>query len=118
MADHLRFDAKTGRIEHRSPWGEHMIELLQLNEAASVQMRKNTLLLARTCEDEIKHHEKELYALSRRLQRGEVPRGDYDLQANNIQGQLAELQSALDSLTGATALPPLRKTRMSISVHP
>ena len=41
MADHLRFDPHTGKIEHKGPHGKHTVDLLQLNDAALVTFRKS-----------------------------------------------------------------------------
>ncbi|WP_130025025.1 hypothetical protein [Pandoraea sp. XY-2] len=55
MADHLRYDSTSGRISARTDYGQHTVNLLQLNDPNSVEYRLNVAftvdILAKTIAD-------------------------------------------------------------------
>lgn len=117
MFAHLRFDAATGRIEPKSLNGRHMETLLQLNEPASVQYRKNTLNIIRKCDVAIATLKGDLNELRQRVAAGALSQADFDAEAENINVDLAEEQALRDSASGEAKLAPMTKNfaRMLIS---
>ncbi len=110
MFAHLRFDAATGKMEPKSPNGRHMEALLQLNEPASVQYRKNTLNIIRKCDVAIATLKGDLQELKKRLIAGRLSQADFDVEAADINAELLEEQALRDSVSGEEPLPPLTKT--------
>jgi hypothetical protein len=116
MAAHLRFDAKTGKVVARTPYGEHTEELLQLNDNAVVQYRLSTLTTVRLFSAEIDQLEHQLKALAGQLQAGTVSQTEYEVEEQNINQDLADLSYTLQTHTGQLPLPPLRKMRLGVSL--
>lgn len=114
MAGHLRFDSKTGRVEPKTPHGKHTEELLQLNDEAVVQYRLNALKIVQVFSAEIAELELQLKALADMLRRGEISQAKYDLEAQAINQDLAELRHTVQAQTGELPLPPLRAQRQGI----
>ncbi len=116
MAAHLRFDAKTGKVVARTPYGEHTEELLQLNDNAVVQYRLGTLTTVRLFSAEIDQLERQLKALAGQLQAGTVSQTEYEVEEQHINQDLADLSHTLQAYTGQLRLPPLRKIRLGVSL--
>ena len=116
MAAHLRFNGTTGLIEHRTAEGEHMTELLQLNDAATVQWRLGTLRTVRMYATEIEEQSGLLKAAARLLREGKISQAQFDSEAKFIQEELGELRRTMQSFTGELPLPPLPKQRLGVSL--
>ncbi|MEC4749570.1 hypothetical protein [Methylomicrobium sp. Wu6] len=116
MAAHLRFNAKTGKVEARTPYGEHTEELLQLNDDARVQYRLGTLATVRVFTAEIEQQELLLKAVAGKLKAGLITQAEYDAEEQAISEDLACLRHTLQAHIGELPLPPLRKTRLGISL--
>ena len=116
MAANLRFDAKTGKVVARTPYGEHTEELLQLNDDAVVQYRLGTLTTVRLFVAEIDQQERLLKALAGQLRSGTISQTQYDAEEQNINQNLADLSHTLQAHTGELSLPPLRKKRLGVSL--
>ena len=116
MAAHLRFNAKTGKVEARTPHGKHTEELLQLNDDAVVQYRLGTLTTVRLFAAEIEQQERQLKALTGQLRAGKISQTQYDAEEQAINQDLADLRHILKSHTGELPLPPLRKKRFGVSL--
>jgi len=116
MAKHLRFNANTGRVEYRTLHGKHTEELLQLNDDALVQYRLGTLRTVRVYNEEIQQQELLLKALAGRLRDGTLSQSQYDTEEQVINQELTDLRRILQAQTGELSLPPLRKTRLGVSI--
>lgn len=116
MAAHLRFNAKTGKVEARTPYGEHTEELLQLNDDARVQYRLGTLATVRVFTAEIEQQELLLKAVAGKLKAGLITQAEYGAEEQAISEDLACLRYTLQAHIGELPLPPLRKTRLGISL--
>jgi hypothetical protein len=116
MASHLRFDAKTGKVVARTPYGEHTEELLQLNDDAVVQYRLGTLTTVRLFAAEIDQLERQLKVLAGQLQVGTISQTQYDDEEQYISQDLAVLCRTLIAHTGELPLPTLQKKRLGVSL--
>lgn len=116
MAKHLRFNANTGRVEYRTLHGKHTEELLQLNEDAVVQYRLSTVRIVRECNEDIQQLELQLKALVEQLRVGTLSLAQYDNEEQVINQELTDLRRILQAQTGELSLPPLRKTRLGVSI--
>lgn len=116
MATHLRFNAKTGRVEARSLHGKHTEELLQLNDDTVVQYRLGTLTTVRLYVEEIDQQERQLKALAGKLRAGTISQTQYDAEEQHINQDLDCLCHTLKKQTGELPLPPLPKTRLGVSL--
>lgn len=118
MADHIRFNVVSGEMDARSAWGEHMRVLLQLNDPASVAARKNQLLNAKICGNQIDMLKQQLDALRKKLNRGEMTQQQYDNEMLAIEGDINDATQLLNAVTGATPLPTLSKHKMALQLQP
>lgn len=118
MAAHLRFDKKTGRVEPNTPHGIHTEELLQLNEAATVQYRIGTLTTVRLYSAEIEKLERQLKVIAGLLRSGNLSQNSYNVEALSISQELAMARSTMQAHTGELPLPPLKKQRMGVTLLP
>jgi len=116
MATHLRFNGTTGLVEHRTAEGKHTTELLQLNDAATVQWRLGTLRTVRMYASEIEEQGKLLKAAARLLHGGKISQAQFDDDAKSINEELEDLRRTMQSYTGELPLPPLPKQRLGVSL--
>lgn len=116
MATHLRFDGKTGRVEHRTPHGKHTEELLQLNDEATVQYRLGTLRIVHLFTVEIEQQERQLRAIANLLRDGNISQNEHDAEALTLNQELAELRCTMQAQTGDLPLRLLQKKRLSITL--
>ena len=116
MAAHLRFNAKTGMVEARTPYGEHTKELLQLNENTLVQYRLSTLRIVRCLSDEIDRLDLQVKALAGLLRADTISQAQYEEQEQDVNQDLDKLLHTLHALTGQQPLPPLRKKLLGITL--
>lgn len=116
MAAHLRFNAKTGQVEARTPNGKHTEELLQLNDDAIVQYRLGTLKTVRLYTAEIQQLEYQLKTIAGLLKADTISQTQYDAEVQAINQELACLRYTLQTQTGELPLPPLRKIRLGVSL--
>lgn len=110
MADHLRFDQHTGRIESKTPHGKFTIELLMLNDDESVKYRIGVLQTVRVFDAEIRKCEKDLTSLRKLLKGGKITQADYDAEVATSLEQIEQLRFTLHSSTGERSLRPLPRT--------
>lgn len=116
MAAHLRFNGTTGFVEHRTVEGEHTAELLQLNDAATVQWRLGTLRTVRMYATEIDEQSSLLKTAARLLREGKMSQAQFDDEAKSIHEELEDLRRTMQSFTGELPLPPLPKQRLGVSL--
>lgn len=116
MAAHLRFNAKTGKVEARTPYGEHTEELLQLNDDARVQYRLGTLTTARLYTTEIEQQELLLKEVAGQFKAGLITLDEYDAEKQAISEALDCLRSTLQAHIGELPLPPLRNNRLGVTL--
>lgn len=116
MAAHLRFNAKTGKVEARTLHGEHTEELLQLNDDARVQYRLGTLTTVRLFTAEIEQQELQLKAVAEQLKAGLIAQAEYETEEQAISQDLACLRHTLQAHKGELPFPPLRNIRLGISL--
>lgn len=116
MALHLRFNSKTGQIESRTVNGSHTVELLQLNEVATVQYRLTTLRIVDSFTAEVEKQEKLLKDVTRLFRNGKITQAQFDFEEQNIKEELKILHLTIQQHSGELALPPLRKVCLGISL--
>ena len=114
MASHLRFNGSTGLVEPRTGEGDHTVELLQLNDPATVQWRLGTLRTVRMYVSEIQEQADLLKAAERLLREGKISQSQFDYEAQSIQVELEELHRTLQSHTGELPLLPLPNQRLGV----
>ena len=114
MASHLRFDGKTGRVDWRTPYGQHTLELLQLNDEASVKYRLATLKTVSLYTQEIESQELARKNLETLLRKGLVTKTQYDQEVASITQEVKVLRSIMSTFTGQLTIPPLRKQKGSV----
>jgi uncharacterized protein (TIGR02646 family) len=107
MASHMRFDARTGRVDGRTVNGNHTIELLQLNVEELVEHRQRTLRWIALHDAELETLERNRVELGRKLRRGEVSQADHDLAALEIANDMRLTRDDRAALTGEAQLQPL-----------
>ncbi len=116
MAAHLRFNGTTGLVESRTAEGEHTTELLQLNDAATVQWRVGTLRTVRMYATEIEEQGNLLKAAARLLREGKISQAQFADEEKAIHAELEELHRIMQSYTGDLPLPPLPKQRLGVQL--
>ena len=116
MASHLRFNKETGLVNARTVYGEFTIELLQLNEEATVQWRLGSLRTIQMYENEIKKHNEFLKNASRSLQCGKISQDQFNNETQPIYQELSELQRIMQSITGELSLPLLPQNRLGVNL--
>ena len=116
MASHLWLDAKTGRVDPKSPNGRCTEELLQLNDEATVKYRLNTIVLVRMLEREIMQNKKQLKALTKRVKVGMLSAASCAQEIVSIEAAIASLVDIVGSQTGALVLPPLPRKRNGLKL--
>lgn len=116
MAAHLRFNGTTGLVESRTAEGEHTTELLQLNDAATVQWRVGTLRTVRMYATEIEEQGNLLKAAARLLREGKISQAQFADEEKAIHAELEALHRIMQSYTGDLPLPPLPKQRLGVQL--
>jgi hypothetical protein len=114
MADHLRFDSATGRIEPRTDNGKHTEYLLQLNDAASVQYRLGVLRTVKLFMQAIEAKPAEIAEVNKWYQEGKITQAVRDDEILFIEEELKGLVLTLQSHKGELSLPPLQKTKLNV----
>jgi uncharacterized protein (TIGR02646 family) len=118
MASHLRFDRKTGKVESRTPHGQHTLELLQLNDIAVVEWRRGTLKMLEVLLQEIEELERQLQDLDGLLRKAVITKVQYDADTFSSKQDIADLREMAAGLTGERPLPALKKKRGNVSLLP
>ncbi|CAE6792043.1 hypothetical protein R70006_04898 [Paraburkholderia domus] len=109
MADHLRFNVKSGRIEPRSSNGTHTEKLLQLNDVESIKYRNNTFVIIRALEAEIARLDAELKESENCLSRGIITQAEHDADAISIRADRDAHQCVIFAQNGGLPLALSRK---------
>lgn len=116
MADHIRFNSTTGVFDFRSKHGEHTIELLQLNDQSLINWRKQTLFLTNKINSDIVVEKKFIVELNDLLTKKKITQQQYDNELKRAEDNIEMLKNSVNSLTGQTPLPPLRKIRLGVKL--
>ena len=118
MAVHLRFDSKTGRIESRTPYGKHTVDLLQLNDETLVKFRSTTLKTISFYHTEILQIEEQCNELTRLHRNGKLSVADYEAETLDAIEELNTLRRSLQTYSGQLEIPALRKKRGNVTLLP
>lgn len=118
MAAHLRFDAKTGRVEARTPYGQHTEQLLQLNDEAVVGYRLGALTTVRLFEKEVDQLEMLAKEIEKKLRRGEIDQMTHDAEMAEIGEEIELLRVTSARCSGQLPLPPLKAKRLGVQLLP
>lgn len=116
MASHIRFDAKSGRMEGRSPHGEHTIDLLQLNDDETVTYRRVAVRTIEALDREISEITRQRKSIEKLFRASRISAADYELELKEIDNDLGVLQSALDMHSGTLPLKSPAKKRLGVSL--
>lgn len=116
MASHVRFNARTGRVDARSPHGEHMEELLQLNDKAFVDFRLSIIAVVESLEQSIAEAERILEFLKKALRSGDMAKSKFDREAQIVEARISRFRTALQMQTGELPTPPLPRQRNGIKL--
>lgn len=111
MASHLRFDAKTGRVEPRGQNGMHTEKLLQLNDEATVKYRRGALTTVRLIQAEIANENRLLKAIEASLRKGKLTQSQYEAEAREVNERLDLLRHTMLAQTGELPVPMLPRQR-------
>lgn len=118
MATHLRYDSKTGLVKthNESRHGQWTMDLLDLNDAATVKYRKVTQVTVESLDSSIKQLLEELAELDAGLARQEISQAEYDADASIVKRGLEERREARATHAGETPLPPLKIQRRNVTL--
>lgn len=116
MAEHLRFDASTGKIEPRTSFGRHTEFLLQLNDDASVQYRLGVLRIIKTFNNAIKNKEMEIDEVEQWFVDGKIDAIVRDAEILELQLELKGLKHTLHAHNGELPLPPITAARLKVAL--
>lgn len=118
MAAHLRFDSKTGRVNARTPYGQHTVDLLQLNDEEMVGYRQSTLQIVRFYQVEIDSLEQQRKQIESSFRGSKISQSDYESALEEIAEELDLARQTLAKQTGELPLPPLQKRRQGLVLLP
>ncbi len=107
MTDHLRFDAGSGAFTSHSQHGDHMLELLQLNDEDVVKFRRAAMANARLLQRRLDEAEIEMRQLHRDLTLGRISEADHTRDIGELAADMADLAEAMKLVTGKKKLPSL-----------
>jgi HNH endonuclease len=107
MASHLRFNASTGSVEWRSIHGEWTVELLALNDEATVQARLHQLRTLKRIVQDRAELLAEAAALKRQLRDGVICQAQFDSRMNVVDNDLSDCKTDEETVTGDLVLPAL-----------
>lgn len=107
MAAHLRFNAATGLVEWRTIHGELTVELLDLNDEATVQARLHQLRSLKRVLRERTELLAEATELKRQLRAGSVSQAQFDDRMDVVNADLADCKTDEETVTGDLALAAL-----------
>jgi hypothetical protein len=118
MAAHLRYDSDTGLVKahNKSEHGNWTMDLLELNDAATVKYRKVTQVTVASLDSSIKLALAELAELNAELASQEITQAEYDADARIINRRLEDFREARATHTGETPLPPLQIQRRNVTL--
>lgn len=114
MAAHLRFDAKTGSIEPRTPHGKFTEELLHLNDPAAVKYRRSTLTIVQLAAAEIARRESDLRDLER--SKGRLGGATFDAAVEEIKQEIEHLRAIIAAQDGTVPLRKLPSNRNGLKL--
>lgn len=116
MASHLRFNSTNGTIDSKTPEGQFTEELLQLNDATTVQYRLSTLRTISMYLSEIDKHESQAKAINRLRREGKILQAQFDAEKASLAADLDELRRTMQSYTGELPIPVLPKHRLGVAL--
>lgn len=116
MASHIRFDAKSGKMEGRSPHGQHTIDLLQLNDDLTVTYRRTTIKTIELLEREIAETTHQKKSFEKLFRASKISADDYEQILKEIGDELHILQEKLHMESGTLPLKSLDKKRLGVSL--
>lgn len=117
MADHIRFEASTGKVVTRTPNGVKTEELLQLNAEELIFYRLMQLHIVSRLDEEICGCQRQVVELAKHLARAVISRTEHDDTLSEIEADIATAKSRRAAITGEAPLPPLRRFRLGMQVH-
>lgn len=107
MSAHLRYDAKTGKVESKTRFGEFTKDLLQLNDEATVRYRVMATHIVADYEAKLAEFDKQLRELDSYLRSGKATQDEYREIRALLDEQRALAVVVIDSHTGRQPLPNL-----------
>lgn len=106
MAEHLRFDSRTGEVTASSPHGELMIELLQLNDGAVKDFRLSTLASIKYLQRSLDQIEIDRAEFRAQLRAGKITQATFDDADQEMMADAAALREEIQRKSGSLPLPP------------
>lgn len=106
MIEHLRFDSKTGEVIAVSRHGEHMVELLQLNDGAVRDFRLSTLTTIKYLQRSLDQIEIDRAEFQAQLQAGKITQACFDHADQEMMVDAAALRKEIQRKSGSLPLPP------------
>lgn len=116
MASHLRFNGTSGTVEPKTPEGRYTEELLQLNDAVTVQYRLGTLRTVSMYRSEISKCELQVKAINRLFREAKITQEKRDAELALLATDLDELLRTMQSFNGELPIPPLLKQRLGLAL--
>lgn len=107
MADHLRFNALTGKVTASSVHGEHMIEMLQLNDDAVKDFRVSTITAIKYLQRNLDQIEIDRAEFRAQLGAGKISQTVYDEADEEMTRDAVALREEIQRKSGTLPLPPL-----------
>jgi len=116
MAQHLRFEASSGKVLTFSGFGEYTEELLQLNDPTQVEFRKASLHILQLTHKELNSLKSQQLQLATLLRQGHISNDDHDVELAGILEEIKSAEVIVQNLSGTKPLPPLKKRRLGVAL--
>ncbi|GGD45593.1 hypothetical protein [Pseudoxanthomonas indica] len=117
MSEHLRFNSKNGMMHPHSEHGEHMEELLQLNDPDRVEFRRTLMSVVNRVQLDVLELNNQEAKLLKKFSNSQISKTDFDDALSEIVEDREHLRLFIARSVGTKPLPPLPKSRMGIQLH-
>jgi len=117
MAEHIRFDSNSGKMIPRSEWGEHIAELLQLNDQVLVGFRNGVLQMLQMCDRLVADLQKQVAQLTRKQAKGQIANSEYAAEMRTINARLLAKAAIRNRLAGTVPLEPISTSRFGVELN-
>jgi HNH endonuclease len=98
MANHVRF--KRAQVDWRSPAGEFMLELLDLNDREFLSFRETTLAAIDACESKLSELRKLTNTINSALTKKQISEADHAADLASVRRDHDQMKAALAYLSG------------------
>lgn len=112
MSAHLRFNAVTSEVDHKTIHGEYMVKLFQLNHPEAVEHRRQVRVVVDSLLLNLARVDGKLKLAAKKLKAGRMSSADFVAIEAIAVASMAGIRKAIDAQTGAAPPPPLKARSM------